>query len=1024
MEMQYFGRVRLTPSATSFLSLPRSAVVALGASLDQRALHVLLELGRVRVAATWAGEVRGEDIGVPAAFARANGVAGALDEDPHTMARLSVLADLPAARRVHVEPCGPDDWELAELHAGQLEGAVLSQVSVAQEGAVLPLRVGQGALLHVRVQRVELFDGAAGPPDGAPAGAVGLLAEDCELVIAPKPRQRGADGADEDGAGRESEALRVHHAPSATPFSAELHPFTLRALGAGAAARPFQVWAEGREGTVALLSLRGRRSVPVGHIAVPLATLEQLRVRPHQLCRARPLPRSVRARGAPDAALRPLRFGGDPPAAEGGAAAAEDLLRRFRDAALSHLNSFPGAALYEGMLWQGGGRLHALSLSGDAGGIRATEGLPRLQMLSSAADADAFASRLRVGPPLDAVKAPPAPFAPPPAAPLGGAAALLDALSARLRPQLSPRGALSSAIARRSPPCGPVLLRAAHGSGRSAVCAALCRRLREQWGAAAVWVSCRELRGGLALPRVRQTLRDAARVAWECAPSVLVLDDLDALCPDAQEALHGPSGLSQAAALAEELSALLEALWRAAGDARLAARAQAAAWALRPAAEEAELRAALRRVAVCGAVGVVATAAEDLHRRLGEQECWLFRDHTPLPLPSKASRAAILEALRERRGAGDGAAPPEELLLATEGYAPADLDVLLRRAAQKASLRGAAAHVAWGDVRAALEGYRPLALVKARAGVSEVTFGDVGGLSAAKAELSRVLELPNRFRRLYRLAGGRLATGLLLYGPPGCGKTLLAQAASGSSGLNLVCVKGPELLDKYIGASEAAVRGLFARASAARPALLFFDEFEALAPRRGSDSTGVTDRVVNQLLTFLDGVEAEARAGVYVLAASSRPDLIDPALLRPGRLDKLVYCGFPDEGERLAILRTLASGHDNVDAASGEVAAALARVAAAAEGMTGADLSAVLAAAQLKAATAALDAQEGALRPLAVSADMLLEAFREARPSVPPEDRRVLEAVYAKLRGQEEGREAAFDAAPSTDTGKGRVALK
>lgn len=171
----------------------------------------------------------------------------------------------------------------------------------------------------------------------------------------------------------------------------------------------------------------------------------------------------------------------------------------------------------------------------------------------------------------------------------------------------------------------------------------------------------------------------------------------------------------------------------------------------------------------------------------------------------------------------------------------------------------------------------------------------------------------------------RVRAGVLLYGPPGCGKTHLARAAVAGAGLQMVPVKGPELLNKYIGASEAAVRQVFARASAAAPCVLFFDEVDAIgeaqcysyhyrsryamvspgdvprglgyharsacphaAPRRGLDSTGVTDRVVNQLLTELDGVEA--LEGVAVLAATSRPDLVDPALLRPGRLGEARTC--------------------------------------------------------------------------------------------------------------------------------------
>ena len=139
----------------------------------------------------------------------------------------------------------------------------------------------------------------------------------------------------------------------------------------------------------------------------------------------------------------------------------------------------------------------------------------------------------------------------------------------------------------------------------------------------------------------------------------------------------------------------------------------------------------------------------------------------------------------------------------------------------------------------------------------------------------------------------------MLFGYPGCGKTLLASAVARECSLNFVSVKGPELLNKYIGASEKSIRDLFERAKAAKPCVLFFDEFDSIAPRRGHDSTGVTDRIVNQLLTEMDG--AEGLDGVYVLAATSRPDLIDPALLRPGRLDKSIICGVPNESERLEV---------------------------------------------------------------------------------------------------------------------------
>lgn len=131
---------------------------------------------------------------------------------------------------------------------------------------------------------------------------------------------------------------------------------------------------------------------------------------------------------------------------------------------------------------------------------------------------------------------------------------------------------------------------------------------------------------------------------------------------------------------------------------------------------------------------------------------------------------------------------------------------------------------------------------------------------------------------------------------------MLCLSLSKELGLNLISVKGPELLNKYIGSSEANVREIFAKARAASPSILFLDEFESICPKRGGDSTGVTDRVVNQFLCELDGVEGRAK-GVYILAASSRPDLVDPALLRPGRLDKTVFCPLPDQKEREVILK-------------------------------------------------------------------------------------------------------------------------
>ncbi|KAI6243842.1 ATPase, AAA family [Aphelenchoides fujianensis] len=159
-----------------------------------------------------------------------------------------------------------------------------------------------------------------------------------------------------------------------------------------------------------------------------------------------------------------------------------------------------------------------------------------------------------------------------------------------------------------------------------------------------------------------------------------------------------------------------------------------------------------------------------------------------------------------------------------------------------------------------------------------------------------------RFPEIFANAGVRIGHGAVLHGPSGCGKTLLARAMEKETGFNVIFVKGPELLSKYIGASEENVRKVFQRARQSRPSLVVFDEFDSLVPKRGHDSTGVTDRVVNQFLTELDGVDTSME-GVYVLAATSRIELIDVALLRPGRLGQKISVELPSEEERAEILR-------------------------------------------------------------------------------------------------------------------------
>jgi len=293
----------------------------------------------------------------------------------------------------------------------------------------------------------------------------------------------------------------------------------------------------------------------------------------------------------------------------------------------------------------------------------------------------------------------------------------------------------------------------------------------------------------------------------------------------------------------------------------------------------------------------------------------------------------------------------------TEGYLAADLKALIERAVHEGAVRSIKNRIHGSsnddvdsavdvetpphpftltqqDFQKAQEGFVPSSLRGVKLQSSGVNWADIGGLNETRKTLLETLEWPTKYASIFANCPLRLRSGLLLFGYPGCGKTLLASAVAKECGLNFISVKGPELLNKYIGASEKSVRDLFERAQAARPCVLFFDEFDSIAPRRGHDSTGVTDRVVNQMLTQMDG--AEGLDGVYVLAATSRPDLIDPALLRPGRLDKALLCGMPDAQERMEILNALARKMTlaaDVD---------LAYYAERTEGLSGADLQAFL----------------------------------------------------------------------------------
>ncbi|NXC62932.1 NVL protein, partial [Aleadryas rufinucha] len=207
------------------------------------------------------------------------------------------------------------------------------------------------------------------------------------------------------------------------------------------------------------------------------------------------------------------------------------------------------------------------------------------------------------------------------------------------------------------------------------------------------------------------------------------------------------------------------------------------------------------------------------------------------------------------------------------------------------------------DFIVALSSVQPSAKREGFVTIPDVTWADIGALEDVREELTMAILAPVQNPEQFKALGLTTPAGVLLAGPPGCGKTLLAKAVANESGLNFISVKGPELLNMYVGESERAVRQVFQRARNSAPCVIFFDEVDALCPRRSDRESGASVRVVNQLLTEMDGLEN--RQQVFIMAATNRPDIIDPAILRPGRLDKTLYVGLPPPEDRLAILKTI-----------------------------------------------------------------------------------------------------------------------
>lgn len=502
-----------------------------------------------------------------------------------------------------------------------------------------------------------------------------------------------------------------------------------------------------------------------------------------------------------------------------------------------------------------------------------------------------------------------------------------------------------------------ILLTGGLGSGKTSLCHLLAHRLRDEHLFNVTYFSCRKLvTDETRVSTIKATLNRLFMSASWCARlggrALVILDDLDKLCPvETELQVGGENGRSRQ--VSELVCSVVREHCTMSSSVVLLATAQS--------------KESLNNIIVGGHVvrEIISLKAPDkegrrkvLEKLTSQDKAISGRGH--LRSASTSTQDSWLDpsnpGSRPSSSGADGFVLSRDLDFLdiagrTDGYMPGDLVLLVARARNEALIRSVqdtsatSTTITLGkdDFERALDGFTPASLRNVTLTSSSTTFADVGGLKSTRKALMETLQYPTRYAPIFAQCPLRLRSGLLLYGYPGCGKTLLASAVAGECGLNFISVKGPEILNKYIGASEKSVRDLFERAQAAKPCILFFDEFDSIAPKRGHDSTGVTDRVVNQLLTQMDG--AEGLSGVYVLAATSRPDLIDPALLRPGRLDKSLLCDMPSHEDRVDIIRTVSKKLKVSD----EVVARFDEIAARTEGYSGADLQAVVYNAHLEA---------------------------------------------------------------------------
>lgn len=441
-------------------------------------------------------------------------------------------------------------------------------------------------------------------------------------------------------------------------------------------------------------------------------------------------------------------------------------------------------------------------------------------------------------------------------------------------------------------------------------------------------------------------LREIFQKAQETAPSIIFIDEMDAIAPKREEV----TGEVERRVVAQLLS-LMDGIG------------------------------SRGNIIVIGATNRP-NAIDPALRRPGR-----FDREIEIGVPDKQGRYEILQ-IHTRSMPLNGDVDLKKLSEITHGYTGADLAALCREAAMKALRRYLPEInleeeripppilekmvVKMSDFTAAYRDVTPTAMREVYVEVPSVKWTDVGGLEEVKQELREAVELPIKKPEAFKRLGITPPKGILLYGPPGCGKTLLARAIATESEANFISIKGPEIFSKWVGESEKAVREVFRKGRTAAPSIIFFDEIDAIVPRRGMGygDSGATERVISQLLTEMDGIES--LENVVVIAATNRPDILDPAILRPGRIDRLIYVPPPDFKSLLNIYKIHTKNmplSKNVDLED------LARMSA---GFSGADVEALCREAALNALRRNLEAGE-------VTLEDFKKAMEKIKPSITPD---------------------------------------